>query len=111
MATGDDRKGEEARSRKPPDSSFRISVRTLMVLVATCSLVIWSARRVWEDATQNPYIRVLQNGTSADRRIAAGQLIGPPRPGEVKAVLSALILALGDADGEVRRASVQSLGE
>ena len=62
-------------SRKPGRSFFRINIKTMMLLVATSSLVIWSARRIWEDSTQSPYIRVLQFGNAADRRFAARELI------------------------------------
>ena len=70
---------QAVRSRKPGRSYFRINIKTMMILVATSSLVIWSARKVWEDSTQNPYIRVLQFGNTADRRIAARQLVATPQ--------------------------------
>jgi HEAT repeat protein len=101
---------QAVRSRKSGRSFFRINVRTMMILVATSSLVVWSARRVWEDSTQNPFIRVLQFGDTADRRMAARELIATPRPGEGPKVVDALILALCDEDAEVRAASANSLG-
>jgi HEAT repeat protein len=101
---------QAVRSRKPGRSLFRINVKTMMLLVATSSLVIWSARRIWEDSTQSPYIRVLQFGNTADRRIAARKLLATPRPGEAEKAVSALILGLGDDDAEVRTASANSLG-
>ncbi len=101
---------QAVRSSKPGRSFFRINVRTMMILVATSSLVIWSARRVWEDSTQSPYIRVLQFGNTADRRDAARQLIATPRPGEAQKVVGALIRGLHDEDVEVRTAAANSLG-
>ncbi len=100
---------QAVRSSKPGRSFFRINVRTMMILVATSSLVIWSARRVWEDSTQSPYIRVLKFGNTADRRDAARQLIATPRPGEAQEVVGALIRGLHDEDVEVRTASTNSL--
>jgi len=102
---------QAVRSRKPGRSFFRINVKTMMILVATSSLVIWSAKRMWEDSTQSPYIRVLQFGNTADRRMAARQLIATPRPGEAEKVVGALILGLRDDDAEVRLSSANSLGD
>ena len=102
---------QAVRSRKPGRSFFRINVKTMMILVATSSLVIWLARIIWEDSTtQSHFIRVLQSGNTADRREAARQLSATPRPGEADKVVGALILGLRDEDAEVRTASANSLG-
>jgi len=100
---------QAVRSRKSGRSFLRINVKTMMILVATSSLVIWSAKRMWEDSTQTLYIRVLKFGNTADRRMAARRLIATPRPGEAEEVVGALILGLRDEDAEVRTASANSL--
>ncbi len=95
---------------KPRRGPFRVSVRTLLLLVAISSLLIWSSLRIWEQTTQNQFIRVLQYGDTVDRRVAARELVAAPKPGEVERVLSALVLALGDEDAQVRAAAANSLG-
>jgi len=99
------------RSRRPGRSFFRINVKTMMILVATSSLVIWMARTIWEGSTtQSHFIRVLRSGNATDRRDASRQLIATPRSGEADRVVEALILGLRDEDAEVRAASANSLG-
>ena len=82
---------QAVESRKPGRSFFRINVKTMMILVATSSLVIWLARTIWEDSTtQNHFIRVLRSGNTADRREAARHLGATPTPGEADKVVDAL---------------------
>ena len=110
MATDADCKDGAAKPEEPPHSWLRFVLKTVIVLITTCSLVIWLARVLWDDSAQNKYIRDLQAGSIEDRRIAASQLVISPSPEEAEKVVSALILALGDDDDEVRRLSVNSLG-
>jgi len=104
-------KDQAVRSRKPGRSFLGISVKTLMVLVATSLLVIWFAKTIWENSTtQSHFIRDLKFGDIEDRRFAARQLAATPRPEEAQKVVGALVLGLRDEDAEVRAASANALG-
>jgi HEAT repeat protein len=84
--------------------------RVIVALVLSSALVLWLLRILWDDSTQNQYIRALRAGGTEDRVFAARQLVELPRPEQAELVVSALIQSLGDENDEVRGASVTSLG-
>ena len=91
MATDADCKDGAAKPEEPPHSWLRFVLKTVIVLITTCSLVIWLARVSWDDSAQNKYIRDLQAGSIEDRRIAAsGELATSSSPEEAEKVVMLL---------------------
>lgn len=88
---------------------WRISVKTLIVLVATCAVIFWSIRTLWEDVPVNRLVKSLHYGDPSDRRDAATNL-GSVGSEDLEVVIPALIGALRDGDEGVRSTVARSLG-
>jgi HEAT repeat protein len=89
---------------------FQIGVGGLIVAVACCGVVAWSARSLWE--SQHPVIdaaRGLQSSDAAERVAAARQLL-PPGLLDPGRAIPALVAALGDPEVQVRVAAAVTLG-
>ncbi len=98
-----------------PDASpaktrrFQTGVRTLVVLVAVCGVVVWAARSVWE--SQHPAIAAGRglDGQIPSERVNATRLLAHVGLGDNAVAISALIGALGDPEVEVRVAAAEAL--
>jgi HEAT repeat protein len=90
---------------------FQTSVGRLILLVGCCAVIAWAWRSVRESLrkeTAQDWARVLQTGSVADRKTAAGML-GSAR-GDSTVAVSALVTALEDKDPTVRAQVALSLG-
>ncbi|MDG3002685.1 HEAT repeat domain-containing protein [Paludisphaera mucosa] len=93
------------------DRGWTLSLRAMMVLVATCGLVFWSSLAVRDFV--NPiqrWSRLVLSGDVEQRREAAAELARPTGP-EVPAVVPALIAAVRDADEKVAILAAESLAQ
>jgi HEAT repeat protein len=104
----------------PPQNArrFQTNVRTLVALVACCGVILWAARRLWENydpvrievrSIQNRAIAALRSGKSADRVDAVHEL-QRLSGGDRAVAISSLIGALEDPETEVRVAAAEALG-
>jgi HEAT repeat protein len=86
-------------------------VRTLIVLVVTCALVLWAARIFFDKmAPAQRWAREIRQG-NAERRLEAAQNLGYPAAKDVGVALPALAAGLGDDDESVAVAAARSLGQ
>lgn len=102
--------GTEASSDRGGSRNRAVSVRTLMVLVASCGAVLWAARTVreWVDPV-NRWTREVRGGPLEQRWDAALKL-GDAKGSDVATALPALTVALGDQDERVAAVAAVSLG-
>jgi HEAT repeat protein len=88
---------------------FQTGVRTLIVLVASCGVVLWAARYLWE--SQHPALaaaRGLQARSPSERVYAIRELV-QTGIGDTGIAIPHLIAALLDPDAEVRVAACEAL--
>jgi HEAT repeat protein len=97
---------------------FQTSVWTLVALVACCGVILWAARRLWENydpvrvearSIQNRAIAALRSRKSADR-VGAVHELQRLNGGDLAVAMSSLIRALEDPETEVRVAAAEALG-
>jgi HEAT repeat protein len=109
---------ESGIDRPQKSRRFQTSVWTLVVLVACCALILWAARRFWENSdpvrvvarsVQNRAIAALRSGKSADRVDAVHEL-ERLAGGDRALAIRSLIGALEDPETEVRVAVADALG-
>ncbi len=106
LPTGTTRSGAERRSAR----RFQTGVGGLLVVIACCGVVAWSARTVWE--SHHPAAaaaRRLQFGTASQRARAARELMAAGVK-EPRVAVVALVTALDDPAAEVRTAAAEALG-
>jgi HEAT repeat protein len=118
MSTRGDDHLESGTDRPLNARRFQTSVWTLVVLVACCGVVLWAARRLWENydpvrvearSIQNRAIAALRSGKSAERVDAVHELQRLTWADRAVAIGS-LIGALEDPGTEVRVAAAEALG-
>jgi HEAT repeat protein len=88
---------------------FQTGVITLVVLVAVCGILSWSARSLLEN--QHPVLdaaRRLKAPTTAERVLAI-HVLAQMGIGDNAIAITALIPVLSDSKGEVRQAACESL--
>ncbi len=89
---------------------FQTGVRGLIVVVACCAFIAWSARSLWE--SQHPAVAAahgLQSADPARRARATRELTSAGETDPVRAI-PPLIDALRDPEAEVRVATIVALG-
>jgi HEAT repeat protein len=88
---------------------FRVRIGTLSALVASCALVFWWCRVVWEaNRPVNRSAQALRSADAGDRQVGAREL-GAASSEDVGLAVFSLAAALGDANGNVRREVVLAL--
>lgn len=90
-----------------------LTVRSAMLLTALAALGLWSARRIWENATPRAasvtaQLAALRDGTPVER-IEAADLLAQAEASQARRVLVPLLIALGDPDPRLREAAARSL--
>ena len=87
---------------------FRMGMKGLMVLVASCALIIWAGLSIRDHLEGYQPLHVIRSGNAFDRRKAAQELSveGSIDPA---AAMTALMETLGDEDAEVRAMAAGSL--
>jgi HEAT repeat protein len=108
--TGPERKMSDSKAEPIEGRPLQTGVRTLIVLVASCGVIFWAARYVWE--IQHPaygMARGLQ-AHSPSERVNATRLMEQVGMGDSAVAIPPLIAALRDAEPEVRVAACQALG-
>jgi HEAT repeat protein len=101
----------ESGTRPTKRPRFQTGVRTLLVLIATCGILFWAARTVWE--SQHPVYslaRGLRARDAIDRIDAIRQLERMDTRSSGIAI-PPLIVALTDGETAVRTAACQALGQ
>ncbi len=104
----------------PPRNArrFQTSVWTLVVLVACCGVILWAARRLWENddpvraearAIQKQAIDALQSAKPAERLTAIHEIERLSHADQTVPI-PPLIEALKDPETEVRVAAAEALG-
>ena len=118
MSTRGDNCLQSAGDQPKRARRLQTGVRTLIVLVACCGLILWTVRRVQENsdpvlaearAIQKRAIGMLRAGKPADRMDAVHELVRL-NAGERAVAIPPLIGALEDPETEVRIAAAEALG-
>ena len=100
----------ESEPHRNKGRRLQTGMRTLVVLVASCGVMFWAARHVWE--SQHPaYVtaRGLQSHSRSER-VNAARLMEQVGMGDAAVAIPPLIAALRDAEPEVRVAACVALG-
>ncbi|MFI5460104.1 MAG: HEAT repeat domain-containing protein [Isosphaerales bacterium] len=89
---------------------FQTGVRTLIVLVACCGLLLWAGRYLWE--SQHPAVAAVRGlqAPKASERINAIRDLKSVDQQESMLAIPPLLARLGDTDAEVRAAAADALG-
>ena len=118
MSTRGDNCLQSAADQPKRARRLQTGVRTLIVLVACCGVILWTVRRVQENsdpvlvearAIQKRAIGMLRTGKPADRVDAVHELVRL-NAGERAVAIPPLIGALEDPETEVRIAAAEALG-
>jgi HEAT repeat protein len=105
-------KNESRRGRR-----FQTGVRTLVVLVAVSGVIIWAARRLWENydpvlvetrSLQQQALSALHSVKPAER-VSAIHNLELLQYGNQAAAMAPLVGALGDPEAQVRSAAAEAL--
>jgi hypothetical protein len=88
---------------------FQTGVRSLIVLVATCGVLMWSARALWQN--QHPAFDAARglNARSPSERIDSIRRLAQVAIGETEFAIPPLAVALKDAEAPVRVAACEAL--
>jgi HEAT repeat protein len=109
---------DSAAGKSPRGRPFQVDLRTLIVLVAFCGVILWCWRHLSENsdpvlvgarAIQKQAIHALHSGKLAERVTAIREL-EMLHYGDLSIRIPALVAALDDRDTEVRIAAVEALG-
>jgi HEAT repeat protein len=91
-------------------SRHRLSVRALLVLVATCGALLWAARVVWESTDPSHAATLALRSRDPERRQLAAIDLGRDWSLADAEAVHALIAAVRDPVPAVRAAAIDSLG-
>jgi HEAT repeat protein len=98
-------------SEREPKKGRRLQtgISTLIVLVASCAVIFWAARSVWE--SQHPAYAAARGlqARGASERVNATRLLVNSGVGETAIAIPPLIAALNDPEAEVRVAACEAL--
>ena len=98
-------------SEREPKKGRRLQtgILTLIVLVASCAVLFWAARSVWE--SQHPAYAAARGlqARGASERVNATRLLVNSGVGETAIAIPPLIAALNDPEAEVRVAACEAL--
>lgn len=88
---------------------FRMGMKGLMVLVASCALIVWAGLSIRDHFAGDPWLRAIRSGDAIERQSAA-RALSLSGANDAGAAMAALMEALGDEDAGVRAAAAGSLG-
>jgi HEAT repeat protein len=100
----------ESKAETKKGRRYQVGVMTLIVLVASCSVILWAARSLWE--SQHPAYGAARglHARSPSERVNAIRLTGQLGIGDATVAIPLLIAALTDPEPEVRVAACEALG-
>lgn len=104
------RDNTEAEPRPPNPNRVQTGVRTLLVLVASCGVMLWAVRYLWE--SQHPAIAVARRlqARNAAERLKAIRDLESISLDDCTEGIPPLITLLGDSAAGVRAAAASALG-
>jgi HEAT repeat protein len=99
----------EAEVKRERGRPLQTGVRTLIVLVASCGVVFWAARYLWE--RQHPAFSVASGLKARDiaDRVNATRMLAQTGIGDAQIAIPPLIVALRDPAASVRVAACDAL--
>jgi HEAT repeat protein len=117
MSTNGEGSVNSGTERPKPVRRYQTGVRTLIVLVASCGVILWALRNMWENydpvrvevrSLQKQAIVAIQS-SKANERLSAIQELERLRGGDNEISIPPLIGALDDPDTPVRLAAAGAL--
>jgi HEAT repeat protein len=99
-----------ANAQTTPPSRSRIGLQTILALALGCGVLWWVVHEVSSNSHgTNEAIRAMRS-RDASERVSGIQRLGSAGPGNGQMAIPPLIVALGDADAQVRSEAAMALG-
>jgi HEAT repeat protein len=106
MIDGSGNSGASLGLKKTP---FRFGLKGLLVAVAACAFIAWSASTIWRNLAGKQANRLVLTGSASERVTSALGLRSAGGTSDAEEAVDSLRHALGDQDAGVRAAAIQSL--